>query len=405
MKYIVMLGDGMADWAVPELGGKTPLEVAKKPMMDFLAQHGETGMVKTVPLGMPPGSDTANLSVMGYAPEVYYSGRSPLEAVSMGIKLDATDVTFRCNLVNLDIDGEYENGTMVDYSSDEISTAESTILINYLNEHFKTDSLNLYPGISYRHCLVLKNAKIGSECTPPHDISLKPIKEHLPKGLYGEKLLSMMKQSYDLLKDHPVNKAREAKGLKPANSCWFWGEGTKPALSSFSEKFGVKGAVISAVDLIKGIGICAGLESIDVDGVTGNINTNFVGKGKAAIKALADGNDFVYIHVEAPDESGHRHEVDNKVKSIEEIDEKILTPIVNAMRASGEEFAILLTPDHPTPLEIRTHCSDPVPFVIYRSANENPSHTATEYTEAAAKATGLYLEKGDMLMKRLILGE
>ena len=254
MKYIVMLGDGMADYPVPELGNRTPLEAAVKPNMDFLAQNGKVGMAKTVPEGMPPGSDTANLSAMGYDPKIYYSGRSPLEAVSMGIDLGAGDVTFRCNLVTLSDEENYEDCTMVDYSAGEISTAESTELINYLNEQFHTEDRNLYPGISYRHCLVLRDAKTGSICTPPHDISLKPIREHLPSGIYGDMLLSLMKRSRELLRNHPINQARIAAGKNPATSCWFWGEGTKPALSPFQEKFGVRGGVISAVDLIKGIG-------------------------------------------------------------------------------------------------------------------------------------------------------
>ncbi|WP_195277074.1 cofactor-independent phosphoglycerate mutase [Anaerotruncus rubiinfantis] len=401
MKYVVMLGDGMADRPVPELGGKTPLEAAVKPNMDFLAQHGTVGMVKTVPEGMPPGSDTANLSVMGYDPKIYYSGRSPLEAVSMGIPLAADDVTFRCNLVTLSDEENYEDTTMLDYSSGEISTAESTELINFLNERFKSETINLYPGISYRHCLVLKHAETGSICTPPHDISLKPVKEYLPQGRYGHLLYGMMKRSRELLKDHPVNKARIAAGKNPATSCWFWGEGTRPALSSFEEKFGVKGGVISAVDLIKGIAICAGLKSVDVEGATGNVDTNFAGKAQAALALLHDGCDFVYIHVEAPDECGHRHEVENKVKSIELIDRDILGRLIPALQKEGEDFAVLLAPDHPTPLDIRTHSSDPVPFVLYRSYRESV-HTTPRYTEALAEKTGVYIPEGCRLMEALI---
>ena len=401
MKYIVMLGDGMADYPVPELGNRTPLEAAVKPNMDFLAQNGKVGMAKTVPEGMPPGSDTANLSAMGYDPKIYYSGRSPLEAVSMGIDLGAGDVTFRCNLVTLSDEENYEDCTMVDYSAGEISTAESTELINYLNEQFHTEDRNLYPGISYRHCLVLRDAKTGSICTPPHDISLKPIREHLPSGIYGDMLLSLMKRSRELLRNHPINQARIAAGKNPATSCWFWGEGTKPALSPFQEKFGVRGGVISAVDLIKGIGICAGLKSVDVEGATGNVDTNFRGKADAALELLRSGCDFVYIHVEAPDECGHRHEIENKVKSIELIDSDILGVILAALREMGEPFSILLMPDHPTPLSIRTHTSEPVPFVLYRSdcAGELPTE---RYTEALAQATGLYLPEGHRMMEQLI---
>ena len=272
MKYIVMLGDGMADYSLEELGGKTPLQAAVKPNMDYLAQHGTVGMVKTVPDGMPPQSDTANLSVMGYDPLVYYTGRSPLEAVSMGIELGAADLAFRCNLVCISEEENYEDATMIDYSSDEISTEESTVLINDLNEVFKTAKLNLYPGISYRHCLVLKDEKGGAKLTPPHDITGKPVREYLPAGAHAEVLYDIMRRSHEILKKHPINIARKERGLRPANSCWFWGEGTKPAVSPFYEKYGVKGGVVSAVDLIKGIGICAGMEVVDVPGATGNIH-------------------------------------------------------------------------------------------------------------------------------------
>lgn len=404
MKYVVMLGDGMADRPVPELGGKTPLEAAVKPHMDFLAQHGTVGMARTVPEGMPPGSDTANLSVMGYDPKIYYSGRSPLEAVSMGIPLAADDVTFRCNLVNLSEEGALGDATMVDYSSDEITTAESTELVNFLNREFHTEGRDLYPGISYRHCLVLRRAETGTDCTPPHDISLKPVREYLPKGRYGGQLLDLMKRSYALLRNHPVNRARAARGLRPANCCWFWGEGTRPALSSFEERFGVKGGVISAVDLIKGIGICAGLRSVDVPGATGNVDTNFQGKAEAAIELLENGCDFVYIHVEAPDECGHRREVENKVRSIELIDREILGRLLPALQKRGEDYAVLLMPDHPTPLSIRTHSSDPVPFVLYRSDRESPLH-ASAYTEALAAKTGLFIPEGHRLMEKLLLDE
>lgn len=392
----------MADYPVPELGERTPLDAADKPNMDFLAQNGIVGMVNTVPQGMPPGSDTANLSVMGYDPKIYYSGRSPLEAVSMGIPLEPDDVTFRCNLVTLSDEEAYEDTKMVDYSSDEISTAESTELINYLNQHFQTETLHLYPGISYRHCLVFKHAEIGSICTPPHDISLKPIKEHLPSGRYGGLLLDLMKRSRELLKDHPVNLARIAKGKRPATSCWFWGEGTKPNLTPFAEKYGVKGGVISAVDLIKGIALCAGLKSVDVEGTTGNVDTNFAGKADAALDLLKNGCDMVYIHVEAPDECGHRHEIDNKVKSIELIDRDILGRILPELRKSGEPFSVLLMPDHPTPLSIRTHTGEPVPFVLYRSDAEQ--NGTKRYTEALAKETGVFVPKGDWMMHKLLNG-
>ena len=401
MKYLVMLGDGMADRSVPELSGKTPLEVANIPNMDFLAQNGDTGMVITVPIGMPPGSDTANLSVMGYAPDIYYTGRSPLEAVSMGIDLADTDLAFRCNLVTISHTENYQDAVMIDYSAGEISTAESNILITYLNEEFKTQARNLYAGVSYRHCLVLNNAQTGTDCTPPHDITLKPIKEHLPKGRYADEILELMIRSKKLLEKHPINIARVEKGLNPANSCWFWGEGTRPALTAFKEKFGVSGRVISAVDLIKGIGLCAKLNSVDVEGATGTVHTNFDGKATACIDAFKAGDDFVYLHVEAPDECGHQHDVQGKVRSVELIDEKILTPILSYLRASGEDFKVLLTPDHSTPLETRTHSSEAIPFVIY-SSNTKPTYPALGYTEALAKETGYFVPVGSGLMEKLI---
>lgn len=401
MKYIVMLADGMADYAVPELDGKTPLMVANTPNMDFLAKNGAVGLAKTVPDGMAPGSDTANLSVMGYDPKIYYTGRSPLEAVSMGIDLSLTDVTFRCNLVTLSDTENYEDAVMLDYSAGEITTAESTELINYLNEYFKTEYINLYPGISYRHCLVAKNFKTGGVLTPPHDISKKPIKEHLPKGENAEILLDMMRRSRELLKDHPVNKKRIAEGKNPATSCWFWGEGTKPALTSFKDRFNIQGGVISAVDLIKGIGICAGHKLCEVEGATGNWDTNFIGKAEAALALLNDGCDYVYIHVEAPDECGHHGDVKHKIESIEAIDSQVLGTIIPEMQKRGEDFSILVMPDHPTPISCMTHVSDPVPFILYSSATKLGPSTDC-YNEDTAKATGLYIANAADLSEHLI---
>ncbi len=401
MKYIVMLADGMADYPVPELDNKTPLMVANTPNMDYLAKNGAVGLAKTVPDGMAPGSDTANLSVMGYDPKIYYTGRSPLEAVSMGIDLSLTDVTFRCNLVTLSDTENYEDAVMVDYSAGEITTAESTELINYLNEHFKTEYINLYPGISYRHCLVSKNFKTGGILTPPHDISKKPIKDHLPKGENADILLDMMRRSRELLKDHPVNKKRVAEGKNPASSCWFWGEGTKPALTSFKERFNIQGGVISAVDLIKGIGICAGHKLCEVEGATGNWDTNFIGKANAALSLLNEGCDYVYIHVEAPDECGHHGDIAHKIESIEAIDKQILGTIIPKMQKSGEDFSILVMPDHPTPISCMTHVSDPVPFILYSSVTKlGPS--ADCYNEDTAKATGLYVANAADLSDHLI---
>lgn len=400
MKYIVMLGDGMADFPVAELGNKTPLEVANKPYMDFLAKNGTVGMAKTVPDGMSPGSDVANLSVMGYDPEQCYTGRSPLEAVSIGIDLDDTDVTFRCNLVTLSDAKELADADMIDYSAGEISTPEATEIVNFLDSHFRTENIRLYAGTSYRHCLVLKGAKTGAKLTPPHDISKKPVKDHLPKGENAELLFDLMLRSRELLADHPVNKARIAAGKNPVTCCWFWGEGTKPAVSDFFEKYGLHGGVISAVDLIKGIGICAGHKVALVDNVTGNWDTNFKGKANAALDLLENGCDYVYIHVEGPDECGHHGDLEHKISSIESIDKEILGTIIPALQQKNEPFSILLMPDHPTPLSIMTHVSDPVPFVIYNS--EKKGNGAPAYTEENAKQTGLYVEKACDLLNKML---
>ncbi len=401
MKYVVILGDGMADFTMPELDNKTPLQYAKKPTIDMLASKGTVGLVRTVPEGIAPGSDAANLSVMGYDPKVYYTGRSPLEAVSMGIELSPTDVALRCNLVHLsEEESEYSDKTMIDYSSDEISTAESKVLIEAVNDALKTENINFHPGISYRHCMVWSNGGTGLGCTPPHDISEKKIKEYLPEEQSGL-LLELMKKSYDILKDHPINQARKARGLRTANSIWLWGEGKKPALSSFQEKYEKTGAMISAVDLLKGIGICAGLDSIDVEGATGNIDTNFIGKANAAIKALEDGKDFVYVHVEAPDECGHRYEIENKVKAIELLDSQIVKPILEGI--SKFDYRVLVLPDHPTPLRLRTHTSEPVPFIIYDSTNEVQAQ-ANSYDEFEAEKSGVFVEDGYKLMDLFIKG-
>lgn len=400
MKYAVILTDGAADTPVKELGGKTPLEAANKPNIDRLAGLGEMGMVKTVPGDLPPGSDVANLAVFGYDPEIYYTGRSPLEAVSMKVPLKLTDTTFRTNLVSLSDEPEYEKKTMVDYSSDEISTAEAHQLIDAVNEAFKTDEIEFFGGISYRHLMVWHNRENDfSKLTPPHDISDRVIGEYLP---YNETIRNMMIKSYDILKDHPVNKARIEKGLRPANSIWIWGAGTKPNLNAYAEKFGIKGAVISAVDLVKGIGYCAGLDVIDVEGATGTVTTNFDGKAKAAIDALKNGADFVYVHLEAPDEAGHRHEIENKVKAIELIDKKIVAPIVSYLKDSGEDYAVLIMPDHPTPLAIRTHTSDPIPYVLYNSKTEKTTADEVVYCEKEAEKTGIFIKDGYKLINKLL---
>jgi len=403
MKYIVILGDGMADYPVEELNGATPLEVASKPTMDGLARKSICGLVKTVPEGMPPGSDTANLSVMGYDPQVYYTGRSPLEAVSMGIHMQKEDVAYRCNIVSMDGDGAYEDCIMRDYSCDEIPTEESEVLIRYLDEYFRKENVKLYPGISYRHCLILQKAETGCDLTPPHDISDKGVKDFLPKGKNSELLYDMMQKSRELLKNHPINEARIKRGVRPATSLWFWGEGRKPALSTYQEKYGIRGAVVSAVDLIKGIGMCAELDNIEVEGATGNIHTNFKGKAMAAVDTLKNGNDYVYVHVEAPDECGHRHEVENKVLSIEKIDKEVIAPILSEMENRNEDFRMLILPDHPTPLSLRTHVSDPVPFILYDSTKASDKGIDS-YTEKNAEKTGVFVEKGHTLMDILIRG-
>ncbi len=399
MKYIVILGDGMADLPLEELKNKTPLQCAKKPTIDNLARKGIVGMVKTVPDGIAPGSDVANLSVMGYNPKKYYTGRSPLEAVSIGIDLADTDIAFRCNLVTLSNETNYNDKTMVDYSSDEISSQESAKLIGEINKHFKTDEIEFFAGISYRHCMIWHNGLQNLGLTPPHDISDKKIKYYLPKN---DLIYNMMSKSYDILKNHEVNLKRAEKGLHTANSIWLWGEGKKLSIPKFYDKYKLNGSVISAVDLIKGLAISAGLTSVNVEGATGNINTNFCGKGKAAINELLNNNkDFVYVHIEAPDECGHRHEIENKIKAIELIDEKIVTPIVKALDESGEDYSILVMPDHPTPLALKTHTSEPVPFVIYRNNNEMDSGIKG-YDEQQAKSTGAYINEGYTLMDRFL---
>ena len=398
MKYIVMLGDGMADYPVEALGGRTPLEAAKKPNIDRLAQHAELGMAKTVPDGMKPGSDVANLSAMGYNPLDCYTGRSPLEAVSIGIQMSDTDVAFRCNLVTLSDEPEYSDKTMVDYSSGEITTEEAAKLIRAVDEAFRTDEILFYPGISYRHCMIWHEGPVGLDLTPPHDISDRKVTEYLPGNPV---ILDLMKRSYDVLKDHPVNQARKARGLNPANSIWLWGEGTKPGVSLFEKTYGVKGSVISAVDLIKGIGICAGMKVIEVEGATGNIDTNFRGKSEAALQTLLDGQDLVYIHVEAPDECGHHGDLEGKVRAIELIDELVIGPLLKGLEAAGEAYSILVMPDHPTPLAIKTHISDPVPYLLYRSTDPVESGIET-YTENTAKSTGRYVEQGQSLMEKLL---
>jgi 2,3-bisphosphoglycerate-independent phosphoglycerate mutase len=401
MKYVVVLGDGMADWKIENLGNKTCLEAAKTPNLDRIAPLSEVGLCKTVPDGMKPGSDVANMSVLGFNPKNFYTGRSPLEAVSMGIKLSATDVTLRCNLVTLSGEADYKDKTMVDYSAGEITTEEARELINYLKTKLDGKGYTFYPGISYRHCLVVNNGVTGHDLTPPHDISDKKITNYLPKGKCGDVYLNFMKESYALLKDHPINKKRIAEGKHPANSIWLWGEGTKPALDDFEKLRSLKGGVISAVDLVRGIGLLAGMKIIDVDGITGNYDTNFLGKANAAADALLGGLDYVYIHMEAPDECGHHGDSAHKVYSIEQIDEKVVGVLIDRFNKAGEDFAMLVCPDHPTPVAIKTHISDPIPYLIYTNKC-SLSNGAKRYTEDEATNTGKYVPEGYMLIERLL---
>ena len=402
MKYIVILGDGMADYPVDHFGGKTILEVADKPTIDYMSKHGELGMVKTVQDGMKPGSDVANLSVMGYDTKKCYSGRSPLEAASIGVEMKDDDVTFRTNLVTLSDEENYEDKTMLDYSSGEITTAEAAELMKAVAAELNTDKIKFYPGISYRHLCVWSGGSTNVDLTPPHDISDRKIGDYLPKGDGAEKFLEMMKKSVEILKEHPVNKARVAAGKNPATSIWPWGEGTKPQLDNFEDKFGLKGSVISAVDLIKGIAKCAGMNSIDVEGATGNCETNWDGKARAALDALLSGSDFVYIHMEAPDEMGHQGLPEKKKYAVETIDKKVVKFLKDELEKRGIDYRMMILPDHPTPIKLKTHVSDPVPYIIYDSTNETDDNASLSYTENDAKKTGVYIEKGYTLMNRFL---
>ena len=401
MKYVVVLYDGMADYPVPALGGKTPMMVAEKPNFDRMAKHGTVGLVRTVALGLTPGSDVANLSVMGYDPCLYYTGRSPLEAVSMGIKLSDTDVALRCNLVTLSDEEDYSEKTMVDYCAGDISSEEAAEIIKTVEEKLGNDIFAFYSGVSYRHCLVWHGGKteIG-KLTPPHDISGRKIGGYLNKNPDAAGLLELMEKSCEILKDHPVNLKRISEGKRPANAIWLWGQGSRPSLPSFEKLYGVKGSVISAVDLLKGIGICAGMNTPDVEGATGYIDTNFEGKAQKAVEELENGSDFVYIHIEAPDECGHRNEPENKVKAIELIDSRVL-PIVLEALEKYDDYKVMILPDHPTPIVTGTHASDPVPFMIYHKKDEKDSGVDSINEETASK-TGLFIEEGPSLMGRFL---
>ena len=400
MKYIIMLGDGMADEPLNELGGMTPLEYAKTETIDALAKKSEIGMAHTIPEGMSPGSDTANLAVLGYDPKIYYTGRSPLEALSIGVDMKETDVALRCNLVTLSEEEgiPYEERTIIDHSSDEISTEDAAVLLDAVREVMEDEIYKFYVGTSYRHLLIWDGGHVV-ELEPPHDHLGQIIGGFLPED---EVLRSMMEKSYDILENHPVNIERRKKGLKPANSCWFWGAGTRPALTSFEDKTKLKGAMISAVDLLKGIAVGAGMKNIVVEGANGGLHTNYEGKAAAAADALLkEGNDFVYIHLEAPDEMGHQGGVERKVQAIENMDSRLIKPLVAQLDASGEDYRLLVMPDHPTPICIRTHSSNPVPFMIYDSRKD--LNKSWKYNEKEAAQSGnIVIEEGYKLIDRLL---
>lgn len=401
MKYLVVLCDGMADLPIESLGGKTPMQAANKPFMDALAQKSEIGLCKTVADGLKPGSDVANLSVLGYDAKTCYSGRSPLEAANLGIDLSDDQIALRCNLVTLSDAENYEDRVMLDYCGGDISTAEADELIRALDEHFGNERRKFYTGVQYRHCLVVNGGELGLSLTPPHDISDRRIGDYLSRLPAAAEFIELMKESVDVLSTHPVNLERVKKGLRPANSAWFWGEGKRPNLENFKEKFGLSGSVVSAVDLIRGIGRLSGMSVAEVEGATGYIDTNFDGKAAAAMREFDRGQDFVFIHLEAPDECGHRGETANKVKAIELIDSKILRPVTEHLRASGEHFRVLVMPDHPTPIAIKTHSPEPVPFMIYDSEKEL---VGCDFSEENAEKSGLYIADSRELMPRFIHG-
>lgn len=397
MKYVVVLGDGMADRPIAELGDQTPLAYAETPTMDQLAAVSEIGMVHTIPDGMKPGSDTANLSVLGYNPRIYYSGRSPLEALSIGVDMKDTDIALRCNLVTLSEEEEnYEDRTIIDHSSGEISTADAAVLLDAVREGLENETYKFYVGTSYRHLLIWDRGEVV-ELTQPHDVLGQTIGQYLPEDAV---LREMMKKSYDILVNHPINVERKKKELNPANSCWFWGAGTKPALSSFEEKTHLKGAMISAVDLLKGIAVGASMKVIEVEGANGGLNTNYEGKAQAAIDVLTkEGYDFAYIHVEAPDEMGHQGSVERKVKAIEYLDSRVIKPVKEGLEAAGEDFRMLVLPDHPTPICMRTHSSDSVPYLLYDSTDLQQHDW--KYNEAEGESSGNYVACGHEIIDYL----
>ena len=398
MKYVVVLGDGMADEPIEALGGKTPLAYANTPVMDKLSKLSEIGMVHTIPDGMKPGSDTANLSVMGYDPKKYYSGRSPLEALSIGVPMKDTDVAIRCNIVTIsEEDVPFEEKTIIDHSSSEISTEDCAVLLKEVMKELANETYQFYVGTSYRHCLIWDKGSVV-ELTPPHDVLGQVIGQHLPQD---EALREMMRKSYDILVNHPINIERKKKGLNPANCCWFWGAGTKPMLDSFEEKTGKKGMMVSAVDLLKGIAVGAGMGTVEVEGANGGLHTNYAGKVDAAAKALLEEDyDFVYIHVEAPDEMGHQGSMERKVQAIEYLDEKVIGPMVEKLEQAGVDFRMLVLPDHPTPIRVRTHTSENVPYMLYDSTAKQEN--AWNYNEAEALKSGNLEPVGHKLIEKLL---
>lgn len=398
MKYVVVLGDGMADYHKGVLGNRTPLELAKKPCIDELAKKGQVGLIRTIDQGMNPGSDVANLSVIGYDPRICYTGRSPLEALSIGVKMDEGDTVLRMNLVTLSDKEKLEECEMVDYSAGEITTEEGHQLIKALIDNLCNGCMEMYGGTSYRNCAVLRGSSIDVDFVPPHDITGKIIKEYLPSGGAGKEIfINLIDKSREILSKHPINKKRIAEGKNPANAIWFWGKGSKPKLDSFYEKYGLKGAMISAVDLLKGIAIASGMTVLNVEGATGTLTTNFMGKAKKAVEALKE-YDYVYLHMEAPDECGHQGDAEGKIKAIEKIDE-VVCYILQKLREQSEEFCMAILPDHATPLCLKTHVSDPVPFIVYNSVRE--ANSGLIYNENEAQK-GLYLNNGRSLLQLML---
>jgi len=402
MKYVVLLGDGMADYPLPDRGNKTPLELSRIPHMDFMAQQGEAGLVKTIPEGMAPGSDVANLSVMGYDPVRFYSGRAPIEAASIGVKLCDNDVAFRCNLVTLS--GEGRALAMDDYSAGHIATDDARMIISALKQELDSPDITFYSGVSYRHLVVWRGGKEKMKTTPPHDITGQPVASCLPQGDGADTLVDLMHRARTILAELPLNREKIKNGLKPANSIWLWGQGRSPSIPTFREKYGLTGAVISAVDLVKGLGIYAGLKPIDVPGATGYLDTNYEGKARAALAAL-ESVDFVYLHVEAPDEAAHKGSFEEKVQAIEDFDRRVVKTVLEGLKERFPDYRVLVLPDHPTPISIKTHTADAVPFALFSSEKKDSSiFSAAGFNERAAGQSGLVIKSGWELMDRFIKG-